>query len=56
MARDLVNSDISNMSEIEFKMTVIKMLAGLEKSMEDIRESLSGEIKFLSGEIKEPQM
>ena len=53
MARDLVNVDISNMSEIEFKMTLIKMLAGLEKSIEDIRESLSGEIKALSGEIKE---
>ena len=52
MTRDLVNLDISNMLEIEFKMTVIKMLAGLEKSIEDIRESLLGEIKSLSGEIK----
>jgi len=33
------------MSEVEFRTTIIKILAGLEKSMEDIRETLSGEIK-----------
>ena len=37
--------DISEMSELEFRMTIIKILAGLEKSIEDTRESLSGEIK-----------
>jgi len=46
-ARDLNNTDISKMSELEFRMTIIKILAGLEKSMEDIRETLSGEIKEL---------
>ena len=52
-ARDLINTDISNMSDLKFRMTIIKVLAGLKKDMEDIRESLSGEIKSLSGEIKE---
>ena len=41
------------MSDLEFRMTILKVLAGLEKGMEDIRETLSGEIKALSGEIKE---
>ena len=52
-ARDLINTDISNMSELEFRMTILKVLAGLEKSMEDTNESLSGETKSLSREIKE---
>jgi len=46
-ARDLINKDISKMSELEFRMTILKILAGLEKSMEGIRETLSGEIKEL---------
>ena len=53
MARDLINTDIGNMSDLEFRMMILKVLAGLEKGMEDIREILSGEIKALSGEIKE---
>jgi len=36
------------MSELEFRMTIIEILAGLEKSMEDTRESLSGERKKLN--------
>ena len=44
--RDLINRDISKMPEIEFK-TIIKILAGLEKGIEDIREYLSIEIKEL---------
>lgn len=52
-ARDLINTDIGNMSDREFRMTIIKDLARLEKGMEDIRETLSGDIKALSGEIKE---
>ena len=39
--------DVSKMSELEFRITIIKILAGLEKSIEDTRESLSGEIKEL---------
>ena len=36
--------DINKMSELEFK-TIIKILDGLEKSIEDTRESLTVEIK-----------
>ena len=46
-ARDLISMDISKMSELEFRITIIKILAGLKKSIEDSRESLSGEIKEL---------
>ena len=46
-ARDLISMDISKMSELEFRITILKILAGLEKSIEDTRASLSGEIKEL---------
>ena len=39
--------DVSKMSELEFRILIIKKLAKLEKSIEDTRESLSGEIKEL---------
>ena len=39
--------DIRRMVELDFKITIIKILAGFEKSTEDTRESLSGEIKEL---------
>ena len=45
--RDLISMDISKMVALGFKITIIKKLAGLEKSTEDTRESLSGEIKEL---------
>ena len=35
------------MPELEFKTTIIRILAGFEKSIEDARESLSAEIKEL---------
>ena len=44
---------IGNMSDLEFRMMILKVLAGLKKGMKDIREMLSGEIKSLSGEMKE---
>ena len=53
MARDLINMDIGTMSDPEFRMTILKVLARLKKGMEDIRETLSGEIKNLSGDIME---
>ena len=46
-ARDLINSGISKMSELEFKAAIRGILAGFEKSIEDTRESLSAEIKEL---------
>jgi len=45
IARDLIKTNISNMSDEDFKATIIRILAGLEKSMEDIRETLTTEIK-----------
>ena len=47
MVRALINKNIGNITELEFRMMIIKVLAGLKKSMEDIRKSLSGEIKEL---------
>lgn len=36
MVRDLINSDMSKMFELEFKTTMIRTPAGLEKTIEDI--------------------
>ena len=48
MARDLIKTDVSNKSETELKKkTIIRILAGLEKSKEDTKESLSIEIEDL---------
>jgi len=52
-ARDLLNTDISTMSELEYRMMILKILPGLEKGMEAIRETLSEEIKELkSNQVK----
>ena len=40
-ARDLINSHTSKMSKPEFRITIIRILAGVE----NILESLSSEIK-----------
>jgi len=48
--------DINKMSEVEFRITIIKILAGLEKSTEDTRESLSGEIKELKSNQVEKRL
>lgn len=40
-------TDISNMSIGQLKATIVRIFAGLEKSMEDIRETLTIEIKEL---------
>ena len=47
MARGLNETDISNMLVPEFKVTIIRILAGLEKSMKDIRVMLTTEIEKL---------
>ena len=46
-ARALIQTDISNIPDPEFKTTIIKIQSGLEKSIEDTRESLTTEIKDL---------
>ena len=40
-ARDLTNTDISKMSEPEFRITIIRILAGVKNRL----ESLSAEIR-----------
>ena len=47
MARDFINTDISKMSEVESKTKIIRILAGLEKSLEDTREYHTIDIKEL---------
>ena len=36
MARDLIETDISNMSAGEFRAMIIRIITGLEKRIEDI--------------------
>ena len=53
IARGSINMGISKMLELEFRITIIKILARLEKSTKDTREYLSGEIKELkSNQVK----
>ena len=47
-ARDICETDISNMADGEFKATIIRLLTGPEKRLEDINENLTTEIKELN--------
>ena len=44
-ARDLGKTGMSNLPDGEFKATIIRILTGLEKRIEDIRETFTTEIK-----------
>ena len=44
-ARDISKTDISNIPDREFKVTIIKLLTGTEKRVEDISETLNKKIK-----------
>ena len=44
---ELIKIDISNMLETEFKTTIIRILAELEKSIKETRDTLITEIKDL---------
>ena len=44
-ARDLLQTDMSNISEQEFRTTVIRILARLERSTEDTKETLATDIR-----------
>ena len=46
-ARELTKTDINDITEQEFRIIVKRLLAGLEKSIEDSRESISVDIKEL---------
>ena len=52
-ANDLIKNDLGNIAENEFKITVMKLIAGLEKSIEDSRESIAVEIKGLRNSHEE---
>ena len=46
-ARKLLKTYINNISDQEFRIIAIKLIAGLEKSIEDSGESIAAEIKDL---------
>ena len=47
MGRNLSKTDISNISDRKIKATIIRIFTGLEKRIEDIRETLTTKIKRL---------
>ena len=55
---ELIKNDLSNIAENEFKIIVIviKLISGLEKSIEDSRESITTEIKGLRNTQEELKM
>ena len=52
-ANELIKNDLNNVTENEFKTIVIKLFTGLEKSIEDSRESITSEIKGLRNSQEE---
>ena len=56
MAREQFRTDINNMPDPEFKTTIIRILAGLHKSIEDTRELLTtleiGDLKTSEAKMK----
>ena len=52
-ANELIKNDLKNITESEFKIIVIKLIAGLENSIEDSRESTATEIKGLRNSQEE---
>ena len=44
-ARELLKTDKNNIPEQEFRITLIRLIAELEKSIEDSRESIAADIK-----------
>ena len=46
-ANELIKNDLNNITESEFRIIVIKLIAGLENSIQDSRESIATEIKGL---------
>ena len=46
-ANELIKTDLSNITEKKFRIIVIKLIAGLEKSIEDSREPIATEIRGL---------
>ena len=55
-ANELIKNDLSTITEEEFRIIVIKLIAGLEESIEDSRESIATEIKRLRNSHEELKM
>ena len=52
----LIKNNLSNITEQEFRIIVIKLIAGLEESIEDSRECIATEIKRLRNSHEEQKM
>ena len=52
-ANGLMKTNLSNIMEQEFRIIVIKLIAGLKKSIKDSRESTAIEIKGLKNSYDE---
>ena len=52
MARDLSDADISNMTDREFKVMIIRILTGLKNGVEDLSETFNTEKRNHITEIK----
>ena len=50
---ELMKNDLNNIRESEFRIIVIKLIAGLENSIKDSKESLTTEIKRLRNSQEE---
>ena len=55
-ANKLIKNNLNNIMEQEFRIIVIKLIAGLEKSIEDSTESIATEIKGLRNSHEELKM
>ena len=44
-ATDLMDVDLSNMSEVQFRSTIIELLVALKKSIKHSRDALSAELR-----------
>ena len=49
----MIKNDLSNITEHEFRIIVIKLTSGLEKRIEDSRESIVTQIKGLRNSHEE---
>lgn len=52
LARDLSETDVSNMPDREFKVMIIKILTGFEKRVKAMNETFHAEVRSNISEIK----
>ena len=55
-ANELIKNDLNNTTESEFRIIVIKLIAGPENIIKDSRESIATEIKGLRNSQEELKM